>query len=654
LNSSWFQLPEGTKELAMRTHSVGRHMSRLLALGMVIHGGMIPVLYGDERDHESSSTSRYISLQDVLRDESKGLPLNRSTLLSSIQSHNEEVSKRTVSSLSWQSGLIQLDKDWKAVEEITEEDLKSSLRKYRKQRGDQPLDLEGHRSMAVYCSSQNWVPQAKAHWYGVLSFEPNHAEARKALGFRRIGNRWVSAEEWQSILEQNSETLASLKKWYPRVNEVASQLDRGGKESVKAIEWLQKVEDPGIVPALHAAATQNSGDTAVHLVNAIRRFQTKDACSALANLAIGEPSSPISASAIKGLKEVESEWYVPELLDLMASDIEVQNQIVTRPNGALVLQTIGRQEMQDTNEVIQIDKILTTGSGPNIAPRMAMNNRRLGLRSGRNVATIQSPTNAVAASIAMDEAERFAKANTAAAANSNTELRDKQSKIAVVLRATSGQKLDDTAQTWWNWWQKQQEIEVLGPKEINYQYGQDYSSPVYTPRPVQVSFTLPENTCECLVAGTAVQTETGLASIESIRIGDQVVSQNILTGELSLKPVIRTTRRAPAPTRSMTLESGESIVSTLGHPWWVTGKGWTKTKDLQPGMAIRTTSGNVVIKEVSSAKDEVTYNLVVADNHNYFVGEKRLLSFDAGELIPTFQKAPGLPAEPLKPHLASR
>ncbi len=71
-------------------------------------------------------------------------------------------------------------------------------------------------------------------------------------------------------------------------------------------------------------------------------------------------------------------------------------------------------------------------------------------------------------------------------------------------------------------------------------------------------------------------------------------------------------------------------------------------------MAIRTTSGNVAIKELSSAKDEVTYNLVVADNHNYFVGEKRLLSFDAGELIPTFQRVPGLPADPLKPQLASR
>ncbi|WP_205855076.1 polymorphic toxin-type HINT domain-containing protein [Pirellula sp. SH-Sr6A] len=629
-------------------------MSRLLALGLVLQVGTGSILYGDGPDQESSSSSRYGSVQDVLRDESKGVPLNRSSLLASILSHNEDASKRAVSVLSWQSGLIQLEKDWKSVEEITEEDLKSSLRKYRKQRGDQVLDLEGHRSMALYCTSQNWLPQAKAHWYGVLSFQPNHVEARKALGFRRIGNRWVSTEEWQSILDQNSETLASLKKWYPRVSEVASQIDRGGKETVKAIEWLQKVEDPGVVPALHAVAVRNSGDTAVHLVNTIRRFQTKEACSALADLAIAEPSSPTSGSAIKGLKEVESEWYVPELLDLMASDIEVQNQIVTRPNGALVLQTIGQQELQNTNEVIQIDKILTAGSGPNIAPRMAATNRRLGLRSGRNVASIQSPTNAVAASIAMDEAERFAKANTAAAANSNAELREKQSKIAVVLRATSGQKLDDSAQTWWNWWQKQQEIEVLGPKEINYQYGQDYSSPVYTPRPVQVSFTLPENTCECLVAGTTVQTETGLASIESIRIGDQVVSQNILTGELCLKPVIRTTRREPAPTRSMTLESGESIVSTLGHPWWVTGKGWIKTKDLQPGMAIRTTSGNVLIKEVSSAKEEVTYNLVVADNHNYFVGEKRLLSFDAGELIPTFQKAPGLPAEPVKPHLASR
>jgi hypothetical protein len=629
-------------------------MSRLFALSLGLQIGTIPILFGDDRGQESSYLSRYSSLQDVLLDESKGVPLDRSASLSIVQNSNQESSKRAVSALAWQSGFIELDREWKSVKRITEEDLKPSLRKYRTQREDQILDLEGHRSMAVYCTSHNWMPQAKAHWYGVLSFEPNHAEARKALDFRRIGNRWVSAEEWQSILQQNAETLVSLKKWYPRVSEIASQLDRGGKDSVKAIEWLQKVEDPGIVPALHAVAMKNSGDTAVYLVKAIRRFQTKDACSALASISITEPSSPISVSAIKGLKEVPSEWYVPELLDLMVSDIEVQNQIITRPNGALILQTIGRQELKNTNEVIQIDKILTTGAGPNITARVSTIDRRMRPRISRDVTTIESPTNAVAASIAKDEASRFAQANAAAVADSNAELRDKQSKIASVLRATSGQNLDDAAQTWWNWWQKQQEIETIGPKEVNYQYGQDYSSPVYTPRSVQVSYTLPVRTCECLIAGTLIQTETGLVAIESIRIGDQVVSQNIASGELALKPVIRTTKRASAPTRSMSLETGEAIVSTLGHPWWVTGKGWTKTKDLQPGMAIRTASGNVVIKEVSPAKDEVTYNLVVADNHNYFVGEQRLLSFDAGELIPTFQRVPGLPADPLKPQLASR
>jgi hypothetical protein len=98
----------------------------------------------------------------------------------------------------------------------------------------------------------------------------------------------------------------------------------------------------------------------------------------------------------------------------------------------------------------------------------------------------------------------------------------------------------------------------------------------------------------------------------------------------------------------MILAGGETIRSTLGHPWWVIGNGWVKTKDLKAGMALRTSTGFAKIDELNDADAIETYNLVVDEDHTYFVGQSRILSFDATELIPTFQKAPGLPAEVLR------
>jgi hypothetical protein len=150
------------------------------------------------------------------------------------------------------------------------------------------------------------------------------------------------------------------------------------------------------------------------------------------------------------------------------------------------------------------------------------------------------------------------------------------------------------------------------------------------------------------VAGTSIQTQSGLKPIEKIQVGDMVVSQNLGTGELGFKPVLRATERPEAPVCEIGLSNGESISATLGHRWWVIGRGWVKTKDLQVGNCLRTSTGSISIQTFQVLPSEKTYNLVIDQDHTYFVGQSRLLSFDASEAIPTFQKVPGLAAEIFK------
>lgn len=96
---------------------------------------------------------------------------------------------------------------------------------------------------------------------------------------------------------------------------------------------------------------------------------------------------------------------------------------------------------------------------------------------------------------------------------------------------------------------------------------------------------------ECLVYGkNAVQTQSGSRPIESIQVGDLVLSQNVESGELCLKPVIKTTIRPPMLTLCMVTEAGE-IQATAGHRWFVSSKGWLMTKELQPDMLLHNASG---------------------------------------------------------------
>lgn len=143
----------------------------------------------------------------------------------------------------------------------------------------------------------------------------------------------------------------------------------------------------------------------------------------------------------------------------------------------------------------------------------------------------------------------------------------------------------------------------------------------------------------CFVAGTEVQTARGLRKIETILPGDLVLSKDIATGELCFKPVIAPTTRKPAKTVILKVDD-DTIHATTSHLLWVCGKGWTKAGDIQAGELLHSAAEPAVVIGSTPADELPTHNLIVADNHTYFVGTSRILSHDVlprgafHELIP--------------------
>ncbi len=86
----------------------------------------------------------------------------------------------------------------------------------------------------------------------------------------------------------------------------------------------------------------------------------------------------------------------------------------------------------------------------------------------------------------------------------------------------------------------------------------------------------------CFAAGTLVHTVDGPRPIESIQVGDRVLSQNTSTGMLGFQPVVAVHRNKPAATLRVSI-GGETIVATGIHRFWKAGKGWTMARDLKPG-----------------------------------------------------------------------
>ncbi|WP_248926740.1 polymorphic toxin-type HINT domain-containing protein [Paenibacillus hamazuiensis] len=149
-----------------------------------------------------------------------------------------------------------------------------------------------------------------------------------------------------------------------------------------------------------------------------------------------------------------------------------------------------------------------------------------------------------------------------------------------------------------------------------------------TSRLVKSKFGEPD--CNCFVAGTKILTNLGEKPIEEIEVGDKVLAKDDVTGEIGYKEVEWLFRRDVEETYNITVGS-EVITTTDEHPFWIVGKGWVKSKDLESGDVLSTSNGTVLAIEKIEIKKgyAIVYNFMVKDFHTYFVSNLGIWTHNA-------------------------
>ena len=118
-------------------------------------------------------------------------------------------------------------------------------------------------------------------------------------------------------------------------------------------------------------------------------------------------------------------------------------------------------------------------------------------------------------------------------------------------------------------------------------------------------------------------------------------AQNVATGELAYKPVLKTTLRPPVALLDLVF-AGAHLQCSGGHPFWVIGKGWTKARQLSEGCHLHAVNGSVPLRSIRTTGEAQLHNLIVADFHTYFVTDAKLLTHDNTIRHPTTAPVPGL------------
>ena len=556
----------------------------------------------------------------------------------------------------WQNGYVRYFSRWVSAESVPQiEQLQDRLALYERQRADTPRTADGWLALANWCAKNGFRPQEQAHLSQVLQHAPDHLEARRRLGFRRVGGMWVEGAALWSKAEETNEAQADLRTWFPRLQKLARQLrSRDKTRRAEAEQEFRAIRDVRAVPALERLAGDNKQQARL-VAQVLGQMQVYQASLALARMGIFLPWPDIRSEAALQLRQHPADNYIPALLAEMATPVATRLQCIER-NGLLLHRQIFVREVQSQTQTAVMDTLfqpefVVLGNGDVADVALEAGFADLMRRAFRTTAD--------------RELQRRAQNELIAGVNH---------RICHILQTATGKQVAPDPRAWWAWWEQVNHVQRLGAKRDNLQYRQltrSYYVPVYTSqaqdsttqtegeeraaqsapqRARGIWFTTaqgnkifipePENV-SCFVAGTSIPTARGRMNIESIVPGDLVLSQDVNSGELSYKPVLQTTRRPPAPVVAVQL-AGAQLEATTGHPFWVNGTGWTFAHELKSGMVLHGADGAVRVSDVLAGSDQPAYNLVVAEFHTYFVGDCKVLVHDNTARRPTNASVPGL------------
>jgi hypothetical protein len=510
----------------------------------------------------------------------------------------------------WQLGFVRWDDQWLSLDEVAKRAASDpTLAEYRKRRDALIDTADNHRELARWCRKNKLADEERVHWAKVLEFDINDAETHAALGLQLYDGRLLTQQQIDAAKKQAGEAQRAMRHWQPQMVKWRKAIVSGGaKERRDALKALEKLSDREAIAALEVTfaedrESEKSDELNLRLIETVGRMSFPEATQVLLRRAVLPDSKRVREAACDELKKRPMFAYVPLLISWAPLEIDVDSSFgVYLVDGLIavhdhVVTVRSSRETRVLNYRSLFTSIFSTGA-------------TIEFRLGAQLAEVAPVQDSLRT--AREEYEKMRRKLT--------------DRVQVVLARATEFETDGGPDAWQQQWED---------------YSESYR-PKWSDAPVERhELRWRRRNISCFPAGTPIATVCGARPIESIRVGDRVLAQSPVSGELVYTTVQGLTLRPASSLVKVKMGSG-SLSATRGHPFWIDREGWVMAKHLKAGQLLHGVYGAVEVSAVEESPAREAYNLVVSDFGTYFVGDRPVLVHDNTPFAAESSLVPGL------------
>lgn len=221
---------------------------------------------------------------------------------------------------------------------LADADLSAALAEYNARRGRAAMTADAQWRLALWCQEHGLDAEAKAHLTSVVRLDPGHAAAWKRLGCKKVGGRWVSAEQLAAEKADAAAQKEADARWKSLLSKYRGWL--GGHDEAKRLQAeaaLAQVTDPRAVPAVWAVFVAGGGRGQALAVPILGQIDGAEATRALAVLGVFSPSAEVRRVATETLRRRDLREVVGWLIALIRKPMRYEVRPVDGPGSPGVL-----------------------------------------------------------------------------------------------------------------------------------------------------------------------------------------------------------------------------------------------------------------------------------------------------------------------------